>query len=207
MVTWPMTSRDPNERQINTLTNSLTGSPKFVFNELQRVHNAAAQVNVNHYRLSKVRSTFDAHRHGSRICQEVVGRTMASARSAILNGGMGAELTAGSRGWQEESPCRVVKLYCLFLSRSLSVSVVSSEEKWCTGRWWYGHNFHTEKWPKVTDLGLNENLLRGLSWGIATTSPKFWSMVRRGQEHTSYIHWLDTSERIQFRKAVTVHRF
>jgi len=76
---------------------------------------------------------------------------MASARSASLIGGLGAEPPAGSRGrtpggWSGgEAPLKL-KAFCTVLYK---------------------------KWPKVKDL--RENLRPCLS-RAAMTSPKFWSM-------------------------------
>ena len=72
---------------------------------------------------------------------------MASARSASLNGGLGAEPPAGSRG---RAPCGG-----------------SGGEAFCRPTFLY------KKWPKVKDF--SENLPQCLS-RAAMTSPKFWSM-------------------------------
>jgi len=79
------------------------------------------------------------------------GGTMASARSTSLNGSLGVEPPAGSRGrapcgaYGGEAPLKL-KAFCTFLYK---------------------------KWPKVKDL--SENLPLCLS-RAARTSPKFWSM-------------------------------
>jgi len=76
---------------------------------------------------------------------------MASARSASLNGGLGAEPPAGSRGRApgggqgDEAPLKL-KAFCTFLHK---------------------------QWPKVKDL--SENLPPCLS-RAAMASAKFWSM-------------------------------
>ena len=87
---------------------------------------------------------------------------------ASLNGGLGAEPPAGSRGRAPgggsggEAPLKL-KAFC---------------------------TFYTKKWPKVEDL--RENLPPYLS-RAAMASPKFWSMGGRGAAaltaHSWIRHW------------------
>jgi len=89
---------------------------------------------------------------GSGICQGWgrAGPIMTDARSASLNGGLGAELPAGSR--YRASGVRVRGRSPLKLTPPEADNFLS---------------IFTQKWPKVKDLDENR---------IATTSPKFWSM-------------------------------
>ena len=91
---------------------------------------------------------------------------MASVRSASLNGGLGAEPPAGSRGRAPvggqggKAPLKL-KAFCTFLHK---------------------------KWPKVKDL--SENLSPCLS-RAAKASPKFWSMGGAAAltAHSWIHHW------------------